>query len=128
MGILLVTYPSISLQFPSKCQIYFGRGMAYLVYCTIKQQQQHDVYTPKTAEPSNILLENITRFTCLLEVWCILMHLVHFALMHWCILDLVYKYNKSGGHNQINFPNLFLSFLDNKCFVLQLLCSHNELL
>ena len=37
---------------------------AYLVYWTIKQQQQHNVYTPKIAEPSSILLENITRFTC----------------------------------------------------------------
>ena len=48
---------------------------------------------PKTAEPSSILLENITSLTCPLEVLCILMHSVHFGLIHWCILDLVYKYN-----------------------------------
>ena len=69
-----------------------GAAAPYLVYCTIKQQQQHYVYTPKIAEPSSILLEKITRFTFPIEAWCILMHSVHLALMHWCILDLVYKY------------------------------------
>ena len=29
-------------------------------------------------------------------IWCILMHLMHFLLMHWCILDLVYKYKGRG--------------------------------
>ena len=67
-----------------------------LVYCPIQQQQQHNVYTPKTAKPSSVPLENIMRFICPLEVWCI--------LMHWCILDLVYTFNGDlpHWHIQIN--------------------------
>ena len=45
------------------------------------------MFTPQKQQSHLVLFfKNITGFTCPSEVQCILMHSVHFALMHWCII------------------------------------------